>query len=106
MILRYTHAYRELAVLLQVLVFAVYRDKELRLRQRDHHFQLVLAGVAGYVNLVHRLVNYLGALLHQLVHNLCHQLFVAGYRGRRDDYKVHRCYSDLPVVTAGHSGER
>ena len=34
------------------------------------------------------------------------QLFVAGYRGRGDDYKVHRCYGDLPVVTAGHSGER
>ena len=46
---------------------AVNRDKELRLYQRVHHFELFLAGVARYVQVGAALVDNLHALGEQLV---------------------------------------
>ena len=93
-------------MLFKVLVLAVYWNKELRLGERNHHFQLVLARMSGNMYLVHALVNDLRALLHQLVDHLGDKLFVAG-NGRRGNYdEIHRGDSHLPVVAAGHSRKR
>lgn len=78
-----THGDGHVGMLFQMAEFTVERDEVLGLDQAQHQFQLILAGVAGDVDVVHLLVNYFSPQLHQLVDHPEDALLVAGEWGWR-----------------------
>ena len=96
----------KLGMLEHVLVLAVYGYEELRAREREHHFKLFLAGMTGYMNVIHCLIDYIRAGFHKLVDHASHQLFVAGDRVCGDDDEILRGYGDLAVFVVRHSRKR
>ncbi len=100
-----THTQRETRVLSQVLELAVNRNEIFRLDDAHNHFQLLLAGVAGDMNLVHLLIYDIRAELHQLVDDAADGLFVAGDRRCRDYNIIVRVNFDLAVIGERHTGQ-
>ena len=58
------------------------------MRQRQHELLLLLTGVAGYMGVIHVLVDDLGTQRQQAVDDLRDGLFVAGDGPGRDDDKI------------------
>ena len=100
MVLVDAHLFGDEGIFAQVLIFAVHRQDELWLGQRHHQLLLVLAGVAGNMDLIHLFVNNLRAQLHQLVDNAVDKLLVARDGARRDDDKV--VWRDLDLAVLAH----
>ena len=71
-------------MLFQLLVLAVHRQEILGPGQGEHQLLLLLAGVAGDVDIIHALVDDLCAQQQQTVDDLGHALFVAG-DGEQED---------------------
>ena len=91
---------------LELLILAVHREEELRLGEREHDLQLLLAGVARDVHLVHPLVDHVGAQPHQVVDDAADRLFVAGNGVGADDDEVVRSDRHLAVVARRHARKR
>ena len=69
---------RRLGMALELLELTVYRQEELRMRQRQHELLLLLTGVAGHMGVIHILVDDLCAQRQQTVDDLRNSLFIAG----------------------------
>ena len=82
--------WREPACLCRCLYSPCTGMKNLGLVSAMHQLQLLLAGVAGDVHLVHLFIDHLRAQLHQLVDHPADSLLVAGDGVRGDDDKVVR----------------
>ncbi|MPM52054.1 hypothetical protein SDC9_98807 [bioreactor metagenome] len=76
----HAHAFSQLCVLPQHPVFTVNGDKVMRLHQRVHQFQFFLEGVAGSVNIRHRVIYHLSAAAVQLVDHAGDIDLIAGNR--------------------------
>ena len=90
-------------MLFQLLVLAVHGQEILGSGQGEHQLLLLLAGVAGNVDIVHAFVDDLRAQQQQAVDDLGHALLVAGDGLSRDDDEIagaHRGSPWLPVVTS------
>ena len=59
----HAHGHGKTSVLAQVLLLAVDRDEIFGFRQAVNQLQLLLAGMAGNMHLVHGFVNHRAALL-------------------------------------------
>ena len=81
---------------------AVHRDEVLRLGQPEHQLELFLAGVAGHVGALDRVVVDVGAGLEQVVDRPGDVLLVARDRAGADDDRVARLDLDEAVVAVGH----
>ena len=93
----------DIAVRDEVLVFAVNRDRILRLHQRIDQLEILLAGVTGDM---HILEDDVRALHQQFVDDVRHGLFVAGDRVGREDDRVIPVDRDFLMLAARHAGER
>ena len=92
-------------VLFQLLVFAVDRQEILGSGQGQHQLLLFLAGVARDVDVVHALIDHLGAQQQQAVDDLGDALFVAGDGVGRDDDEIPRAHPHLAVAAGRHPGQ-
>ena len=81
------------------------RDEVLRLRQPEHQLQLFLAGVAGDVRALDRVVVDVRAGLEQVVDRARDRLLVARDRAGADDDRVAGLDLDEAVVAVGHPGQ-
>ena len=86
------------AVLRELPVFAVHRDEEPRLHQRQHQLQLFLAAVPGHVHVLDALVDHLGAAAGQVVDHAADRPLVAGNRSRGQHHRVVGADLHVPVV--------
>ncbi len=93
-------------MLFQLLILAVNREEVFRPCQREHQLLLLLTGVAGHMHIIHGFVNYFRPKLQQPVDDLCHHFFVPGDWICRNDDKIVRADTHVPVAGAGHAGER
>ena len=84
-------------------VLAVHGDEVVRLRQREHHLQLLLARVAGDVQRRVAVVDDLRALLEQLVNDAADRDLIARNGRGRDDDAVAGVDRDLLVLRKCHT---
>ena len=84
---------------------AVDRDEVLGLGQAEHQLELFLAGVAGDVGALDRVVEDVRAGLEQVVDRPGDVLLVARDRAGADDDGVARLDLDEAVVAVGHPGQ-
>ena len=84
----------------------MHRQEELRGRQREHQLLLLLAGVAGDVHVVHRLIDHFRAQLQKAVDHLRDHLFVAGDGIGGDDDEITLADAHVAVAGAGHARQR
>ena len=94
---------RQAAVLDLHPELAVDRDEVLGLGQPEHELELLLAGVAGDVRSLDRVVVDVGAGLEQVVDRPRDVFLVAGDRARADDDRVAGLDLDEAVVAVGHA---
>ena len=84
----------------------MYRHEVLRLCQRHHQLQLLLAGVTGDVYLHKVVLENVCAVLEKLVYDLIDHLFVAGDGACADDDKIVRAELHLVVTAECHTVQR
>lgn len=88
-----------------MLVLTVHRNEKFRAHQVHHQFQLILASMAGHMDLIHFFVHDIGSQLQQLIDHPAYQLFVSwNWRSRNNNQIVLR-HLHLPVIAARHAGQ-
>jgi len=101
-----TALYRRFGVAGDMVVFAVNRKEEFRLRQAQHQFLLLLRRVAGDMNFTEILIGDRRACPHQVVHHARHTRFVTRNRLGRDDDRIARLDFDVTVFVRSHTVKR
>ena len=102
----HAHEFADLGMLAQHPILAVHGDKVTRLRQREHHLQLLLAGMTGDVQRRVAVIDDLRALLKQLVNDAADRDLVARNGRGRDDDAVAGVDRDLFVLGKRHTVQR
>ena len=87
-------------------IFPMHRHKVARLGQAQHHFQLLLAGVAVNMNRGHAVIQHLGPLPQQVVNSAAHQQFIPRNGRRRNHHRIPLHHRNLPVVLIGNPHQR
>ena len=97
---------RDAAVLRQLAIFAVHRDEEPRLDQRQHQLQFLFAAVARDVDVLDAFVDHVGAAAGEVVDDPADRLLVAGNRSRRQHDGVVRPDLDVAVIVDRDARQR
>ncbi len=100
------HLLAKLRMAAEHTMLAVDGDEEFGLCERHHGFLLLLAGVAGNVNVRRAVIDDLRALPEQLIDDLGDSALVAGDGRGRDDHAVSRRDLHLPMLGKGHAVQR
>ena len=86
----------------QMPIFAMHRHKVARLGQAEHHFQLLLAGVAVNMDGGNAVVQHLGPLSQQVVNGAADQQFVARNGGGGNDDRIPLHDRHIPMILIGN----
>ena len=86
-----------------MLLFAMEWNEKFGLSDTLNDLELFLTGVAGYMNLIHRLIDHFTTALQEFIDHCPYGLFIARDGARRNDDKILRPYFHFSMIGKSHA---